>query len=629
MSTRTTRRGFLWATGAGGAVCSGLSVLVSAWSSPQRAAAAEPQSAAARQRRRAMEAEIRRRARRQCEQTRLTVDYYRIGRKIAYPLPLPELIVPEVVVPTIPNYPWSTWLLWVLEERICCLGWAAEWFGDEAARQAAAADLAALAQWPKYEQYSRPGLCSAHAGRILWTASTRWKWVDEKLRHSLREACARHSEAALPGLQKTYGSISTKQDVLAQKAPHALVHNIPVIGTIGAALTAATAGHRAISLLNTYVQVLFGAILDLRAKGHAEGVAYDGYVLDFVADWLSTLPPSQRSAILDHPSLNRYLEQSYMLGAPGATDQVAELSDVEPRQMPFHLSAQAKLERLQPQPVRTWLLSRCPLDVLRTDALAAMCETVPTSAGKAPVPGALDAHYALVLRSGWESEDLAVAAACSQSPMGHIQSDSGTIVIGTRGKWLITDPGYQQYVQGAEREFTIGPTAHNAPLVNGQRPTYKRPRRVLLENVTPNLHRAAIDLTACYPAAASAKSLVRHIWLSRKDLVVVADQMEAEKPARATYHWHGHPDAAWWFEDGWALVSLGDVRLWLTCTGRPISAADLHRLPGSRGQLTLISTVDGAGPVVWWVFALSANRPRLQVTPDTRGIKVFSEGFHV
>lgn len=248
----------------------------------------------------------------------MVVDYYRIGRKIAYPLPLSNLVIPNVRVPSIPAYPWATWLLWALEERIDCLGWVAEWLGDEQAGQAAAADLAALTKWPTYQQFETPDLSSAHAGRILWTAATRWRWLDEDLRRKVREACVRHVEAVLPASDKIFASVGGKEDVLRRDSPHALLHNIPLIGTVGAALTATAVGHSATAVLNSRVQALFGAVLDLRSQGHSEGVAYDGYVLDFVADWLATLPEPERSAVLDHPNLNHYLEQSCMLGGRAA-----------------------------------------------------------------------------------------------------------------------------------------------------------------------------------------------------------------------------------------------------------------------------------------------------------------------
>ena len=137
------------------------------------------------------------------------------------------------------------------------------------------------------------------------------------------------------------------------------------------------------------------------------------------------------------------------------------------------------------------------------------------------------------------------------------------------GKWLITDPGYQQYAKGDEREFTIGPTAHNAPLINGTAQTQKQPRRMVLEEVGPSVRRVAIDLTACYPSAVPLTTLVRHVWLSGKNLVVVADQLEGKQPLQATYHWHGHPACAWWVEANWALLTLDGVQLWFDLPPSP------------------------------------------------------------
>jgi hypothetical protein len=573
--------------------------------------------------------EIRRRAGRFLGQTRLVVDYYRIGRKLAYPLPLTSLTIPDAVVPGIGNYPWGTWLTWTLEERILALGWAAEWFHDEAARHAAAADLAALAEWPEYRQYPAPDLSSAHAGRTLWTAATRWRWVDHALRGRLHAACRRHVESVLPLTDKLHASIATRQDVLGRKSPHALLHNIALIGTVGAALTASAAEHPAASRLNARLTALFGAVLDLRAKGFSEAVAYDGYVLDFIADWLSSLGEPQRRPILAHPRLDDYLDESYMLGAPGAAEHVAELGDVEPREMPFHLSAQAKLLRLRPSSTGAWLLRRCPLDWLRSDALAALGQSSEEQSSPAPRAGAMDAHYASVLRSGWEPDDLAVAVACSNSPMGHVHNDSGSLVLGTQGKWLVTDPGYQQYAKGEEREFTMGPTAHNAPVVNGTAQTLKQARRIVLEDIGVNQHRVTLDLTACYAASLGVKTAVRHVWLSGKNLVVVADQIQTRSPARVTYHWHGHRDCAWWVDAGLALLTLGRTQLWLACTHTPLTGANLERLPGSRGQLSLIATLAAAPPVVWWAFVLGPQRPTLAVRPDGRQLRVAGQTFEL
>ena len=574
-------------------------------------------------------AEVRLRSQQHLQQRRLMVDYYRIRYRLAYSLPVSSLSLPDVAIPGIKGYPWATWLLWAMEERIAALGWAAEWFHDEAPRQAAWSDLAALAQWPEYGQYPGPDLSSAHAGRILWRALDRWSWINENQRRILREACCRHAESVARKSDAAFKSIETKEDVLRQPAPHSLLHNIPLIGTIGAALTASVAGHAAAPRLSARVAALYGASLELRAQGFSEGVGYDGYVLDFIADWLGVLSAQDRRAIVDHPHLAYLLEESYMLGAPGAVEQVAELSDVEPREMAFHLSAQAKLLRWCDSPTRTWLLGRCCVDWLRSNGLAAMADASQGVQAAPPRAGALDAHYAAVLRSGWEAEDLAVAVSCSTSPMGHIQRDGGTLCIGTRGKWFITDPGYQQYQPGEEREFTVGPTAHNTPLINGAAQTQKRARRMALEGLAPDVRRLTVDLTACYPSSAGLKTLTRHVWEAGNRVVVVADCVEAASPLRATYHWHGHPACAWWIDAPWATVAQEGAQLWFTSPQAQLSGANLHRLAGTRGQLSLVVTIEPAGPVVWWVFVVGPNRPDVRLSENERQLQVEGRTFQV
>jgi hypothetical protein len=102
--------------------------------------------------RNAIEQEMNRRAREFANQKFLDVDYYRIHRKLAYPLPLKSLSIPSVPVPTISDYPWSIWMLWALEERVQSLGWAAEWFKNEEFSRAASRDLEGLSAFPSFHQ---------------------------------------------------------------------------------------------------------------------------------------------------------------------------------------------------------------------------------------------------------------------------------------------------------------------------------------------------------------------------------------------------------------------------------------------------------------------------------------------
>ncbi len=628
MSGKRSRRDFLKTTGSGAAIAT-LGVGSGCSSDSEFSPEDLDQPHSQRMSRKTVESEIRRRADFYLSQRYMVVDYYRIRRKLAYPLPVRSVSVPEVSVPSIDDYPWTVWMTWELEERVNSLGWAAEWFGDEGAQEAVAADLVELARWPEYRQYERPDLSAGHVGRILWTACTKWSWVDAELRNRLVAGCRRHLEEVFPASEHEYGQISSVADIRALEEPHRKLHNIPLIGTIGAALVASCSEQSAVSTLNHWIQTIFEANLDFREGGFTEGVAYDGYVLDFIADWFSILSEEQRLPILKHRFFTNFLEESYMLSVPGAPEMVAELGDVEPKEMPFHISAQAKIYPFQPDPVRAWHLKRWRADWIRSGGLGALHTIVDELDGEAPVDGVSNAHYAVVLRNGWDQDGLSTVVSCNNSPMGHLQKDNGTILVGKAGRWLITDPGYQQYMEDLEREFTLGPTAHNYPVINGLTQSQKSPRLLALETISKGVHKAAIDLTSCYPEEAKASAVIRTVWLSGNELVTVADQIDASTIDSLQYHWQGHPEASWWCQDGWALIHTDRADLWMTSPQFTIAGSDIKRFPGSRGQLTL--SVETASPanVVWWFFVLAETFESFHLMDGGKSVEILGQTFGI
>jgi len=340
-------------------------------------------------------------------------------------------------------------------------------------------------------------------------------------------------------------------------------------------------------------------------------VAYDGYVLDFVADWLATRPAEQREPILNHPSLDRVLRMSIDLAAPGDVVRVAELGDVEPREMPFHISAQAKLARMRESPLSLWYLGRCRADWLRSDALAALLELPDAPAAAAPTAtGAAVGPYAVTLRTGWDAGDVAVVIGAPRSLMGHIHFDAGSILIGHRGAWLIADPGYQQYLAKREREFTLGPRAHNAPVINGHAQTAKAAEVIEAGDAGAGVRRAVLDLARCYPSEAKVARARRLVWLLPTGTVVVCDEIEGDGVApRLEYAWHAPPEAGWWADGGKAVVYHAGAELWIASSAATITRAQIDRLSGSRGHLTLLAEV----PVrdvwarCWWIFNLGTQ----------------------
>jgi hypothetical protein len=268
--------------------------------------------------------------------------------------------------------------------------------------------------------------------------------------------------------------------------------------------------------------------------------------------------------------------------------------------MPFHASALAKWRCLQQSARHDWQLSQFDPGTLRTDALAAIVRG-PEPARECVAPDQSQTRAAIALRSGNTLTDMAVAMSAHAAPMGHLHHDNGSIVVAVGGKWLINDPGYQQYMSTAERDFSIGPAAHNAPILNGCAQTKRAGRVISAPALTDGIWHAANDLRGCYDLPLT--QCTRDLWLSGNQLVIIADKIAGVALNEIAYHWHGHPQAAWWVEEGIALVCLEDAQLWVRCMNTTLDASLVDRLKGSRGHLTLGVRIRGEPhQIIWWVF---------------------------
>jgi len=458
--------------------------------------------------------EVIRRAENYLTRKYLTVDYYRIHRTLAYPLPVHRIDNPPVPIEDSFAYPWEIWMLWELEERINCLGQAAQWTGDSHFREVVCRDLGALADWESYNVQREPHLSVGHAARVMALARRKWDWLPPELQNRLTEACRRLVDQHAAWLQAGRLELVSTEQVLA--AAPSITHNIPVIATLGMCLAARNCDHPLREALEKHSLALVLAELDMRGRDLTEAVSYDGYILDFVADWLENAPEESRQAVLDNPQVFRVLEQAALLAVPGCVWRFAPFNDVEPREMPFHAEAQAKLLCLRDDPLSAWYIRRFPLEILRADGLAALDRLGSEKSGGdfTPSPGAVEALYVLVLRTGWEKDDLAAALSASNATAGHIQFDSGTLVLGTRGRWLIDDPGYQQYLSGDERDFTLGPGAHNYPVLNGLVQNGHGMKRLLCSQESDSLCHARLDLTGCYDRSLKLDLVSRDVWMA-------------------------------------------------------------------------------------------------------------------
>jgi len=544
--------------------------------------------------------EILRRGEKHAHQSRLVVDFYRIRRQLAYPVPIRECSFPRFPTRLSTWYPWDCWLAWAMEERVLSLGWAATLSDAPRLRFSTEADLQGIAAW-KYDDLEKTdGLAVSHLVRMLVTAKEHWAWlsftthaaIDKGLNHLISRFAA-----WLEAERDWWRRRESDPDHADFSNP---LHNIHFIQTVGLCLAARNGKHSCSEWLESHMRRFALALLDQHASGVSEGVSYDGYVLDFMMDWITGAPAAMREAILIHPELQEILNQPAIIGAPGNLMQVAPLGDVEALEMPFHVSALAKWRRLQNSGRHDWQLSQFDPRFLRTDALATIIAG-PAHRADSIEPVGNRTRAAIVLRSGDTLTDTAVAMSAHAAQMGHLHHDNGSIVIAAGGEWIINDPGYQQYMGTSEREFSVGPAAHNAPVINGIAQT-KRAGRIIQEPAMVNgSWHAKHDLRGCYDLPLT--KCTRSLWLTGNSLVVVADEISGSGIDEITYHWHGHSDAAWWVEDGIALVCLNNTQLWIRCMNCALDAAQVDRMRGSRGHLTLQVRIKGApSQSVWWVF---------------------------
>ncbi len=571
-------------------------------------------------------AEIQRRAAFHKAQSRLVVDYYRIRRKRAFPLLTRKLPVSEMEIPGIPKYPWAIWFFWEAEERWNSLSWVARNDRDTDADALYWSEIQALAEWPLYRQFNEPDLSIGHAARNLWNALNRDD-LPARLNQSIKNAFRRILEEGLPRSDALHEAYSSPDQILREERPESLLRNIPWIGTVGLALAAHGCQHPAAEKLDRRLALLLDTYLDYRRHGHAEGTAYDGYILDFIIPWLENLPRDRVRPFLQQERFEDILEQSLFLPVPGDLGRISEIGDSEPLQMPFHLTAQARLLAFRHDPRALWLLRRVPLSYLRTDAIAALLNTDPEAVEAAPEGGFQDGHYTLSLRTGYAAKDLAVVASFSRSRMPHLPPDAGTLEIGTAGRWIIADPGYQQYIPNSEREFTLGVAAHNAPVLNGQAPGSVLSQRNFSALVEDGLYRLDLELTTAYPDWDGVAEIQRTLWLAESRRIVVADTLPDDGVETVQYYWNAHPDCAWWGDSAGICLYLPEATLWIQSPQTPLREQDIVRTRGSRGHLTLASNRTPDLPVVWWVFSLGKEPAALDLQNENRRLVIAEEEY--
>lgn len=554
-------------------------------------------------RKRDLKRTILQRAAREKQRRELDVYYYRIGHTMAYPLPLERRPALAELPAPLPGraYPWLIWLTWDLEERWRVLHAAWRQFGDDEAGALLQRELAALSGWDRFcEVDGNVGLVTGHlAGCLALALADASKWAPANWQQARGAAEALLERDVWPWFETRWRVETIGQSQLA---------NIPVIALVRSAQLARVIGSPRQAALEGKAREVFAAWRRLRTgeARHTEGSGYDGYLMDSLTDWLAGLPDRAELLRESGDAFRSLADQWMNLTLPGRFDLQAPLGDVEP-EMPFWATVLTRLSEWYQWRDSAWFLQRYPLQRMPAAGVAGALGGQFPSAATSPATGARELPNAVSMRTGWDRNNLLAVVGLTRGPMGHLHADGGQIILGWQGRFWITDPGYQQYRPGEEREYTLGAQAHNAPVIGGKAQTVRAARLQLLETNARGWQHARVDLSGCYRGLPAEAAVRREVWLINEGglAVVARDTLSGlGKDATVSTSWLGGAHLAWAFRDGWARLSDGRHAFWAATFPGPIEAPQLTRHPGSRGPLTLTHTAtlpDGQA-ARWWVF---------------------------
>jgi hypothetical protein len=466
--------------------------------------------------------------------------------------------------------------------------------------------MAALAGWDRFVESANDqvSLVTAHiaAGFSLVLADTRG-WNSELLQQTRLAATALIEQDAWPWFLKHWGDT---ENLTPQQ-----LHNIPVIILARSAQLARVLNHPHAEVMEKKMVDVLSAWCRYRTgkEFHTEGTAYDGYLMDNITEWMINLS-SRAELLLQYRDAFRSLADQWIdITLPGQPDLHAPIGDVEPEMM-FWCNALVRLAAWYQWHDAAWLLLRIPVNRLPIAAISAAREHAGIfGSGLIRPTIAPHEHPGLVsLRTGWSSHDLAVMLSIPRNGMSHLHHDCGHLVLGWQCRFWITDPGYQQYRPGEERDYTIGIKAHNCPVINGQAQKVPAGRLLDVNTDEHGWQHSGIDITACYAGLPTNALVHRDVWqapTATEGMVVVRDRFHSLRAdSEIQTNWIGDTHLAWSFVKGWVRLSDGSLSLWLgTFSGSFVPSA-LDRHPGSRGPLTLTHTAKlstGSG-VRWWVF---------------------------
>ncbi|WP_062106851.1 heparinase II/III domain-containing protein [Bacillus niameyensis] len=145
-------------------------------------------------------------------------------------------------------------------------------------------------------------------------------------------------------------------------------------------------------------------------------------------------------------------------------------------------------------------------------------------------------------RNGWSKKSHLLAFLSSESAKDHNHFDQNNFILHTDGEWLITNPGYQDYVAGPRREFTLGTIGHNSMLVNGKGQVYLGKSKIVDSFLSERFDYCIGDATRAYGDAIKLwERQIIHVDQTYFMLIDRVLKKEAHDQLSFLYHTTGTP----------------------------------------------------------------------------------------
>lgn len=387
--------------------------------------------------------------------------------------------------------------------------------------------LASFGKWYEFDERGAEGnLSNAH---LLIGVSSAYDAIYEVLAEEER-SCIQQAilEKGLQPLAREIGS-SDMHNIVAAKQVAMIYGAAAIMDEINYAAKYLNAG---LTYLRSYLD-------RIRISGETEGLLYDNVAARhawMAADLYRRI--SGDDSLVQHPYLREDLpERFFRLMAPGAESSFPNLSDSFTKLDIAYLMAMTATH--YDHPAAVWYLQK---HAPEHDAslLYLRKETQPMSPSELYGKRASAVFGSIgwaALRSGWDDKDHLLCFTSSSSAKDHNHRDQNNLVINAGGEWLLTNPGYQEYVPGPKADYTTGTVGHNSLLVNGQGQSRLGGGRLQETLMLPSFELAAGDASESYGGLLRCyRRIVIHIDSAYYVVVDDVEMLESTDVAELLFH---------------------------------------------------------------------------------------------